>query len=297
MQEKLKKFLDNKSLKPKIIVIYWPTWSWKTSLSIGLAKEVPSEVISTDSRQIFKYLNIGTGKITEKEKEWITHHMIDIVEPNQNYSVWEFKQEAEKIIDEIYKKWKIPILCWWTGLYIDSLIYDFKIPRVPASEEIRNKLEEEREKYWNEYIYQKLVEIDPEYARELHPNNYRYVIRAIEVKMITWKSKTEFREEKTLKYDTLFLTPEIINDRKKLYERIDKRVGMMFDEWLIEEVENLLKKWYKKDDFWMKSIWYKEIIDYLDNKITLPEVIALVQKNNRNYAKKQYTWFRKYFWK
>lgn len=297
MQEKLKKFLNKKSLKPKIIVIYWPTWSWKTSLSIGLAKEVPSEIISTDSRQIFKYLNIGTGKITEKEKEWITHHMIDIVEPNQNYSVWEFKQEAEKIIDEIYKKWKIPILCWWTGLYIDSLIYDFKIPRVPASEEIRNKLEEEREKYWNEYIYQKLVEIDPEYARELHPNNYRYVIRAIEVKMITWKSKTEFREEKTLKYDTLFLTPEIINDRKKLYERIDKRVGMMFDEWLIEEVDDLLKKWYKKDDFWMKSIWYKEIIDYLDNKITLPEVIALVQKNNRNYAKKQYTWFRKYFWK
>lgn len=297
MQEKLKNFLNKKSLKPKIIVIYWPTWSWKTSLSIGLAKEIPSEIISTDSRQIFKYLDIGTGKITEKEKEAIIHHMIDIVEPNQNYSVWEFKQEAEKIIDEIYKKWKIPILCWWTGLYIDSLIYDFKIPRVPASEEIRNKLEEEREKYWNEYIYQKLVEIDPEYARELHPNNYRYVIRAIEVKMITWKSKTEFREEKTLKYDTLFLTPEIINDRKKLYERIDKRVGMMFDEWLIEEVENLLKKWYKKDDFWMKSIWYKEIIDYLDNKITLTEVIALVQKNNRNYAKKQYTWFRKYFWK
>lgn len=297
MQEKLKNFLDKKSLKPKIIVIYWPTWSGKTSLSIGLAKEVPSEIISTDSRQIFKYLDIGTGKITEKEKEWIIHHMIDIVEPNQNYSVWEFKQETEKIIDEIYKKWKIPILCWWTGLYIDSLIYDFKIPKVPASEEIRNKLEEEREKYWNEYIYQKLVEIDPEYARELHPNNYRYVIRAIEVKMITWKSKTEFREEKTLKYDTLFLTPEIINDRKKLYERIDKRVWMMFDEWLIEEVEDLLKKWYKKDDFWMKSIWYKEIIDYLDNKLTLPEVIALVQKNNRNYAKKQYTWFRKYFWK
>lgn len=297
MQEKLKNFLNKKSDKPKIIVIYWPTWSWKTSLSIGLAKEVPSEIISTDSRQIFKYLDIGTGKITEKEKEGIIHHMIDIVEPNQNYSVWEFKQEAEKIIDEIYKKWKIPILCWWTGLYIDSLIYDFKIPRVPASEEIRNKLEEEKEKYWNEYIYQKLVEIDPEYARELHPNNYRYVIRAIEVKMITWKSKTEFREEKTLKYDTLFLTPEIINDRKKLYERIDKRVWMMFDEWLIEEVEDLLKKWYKKDDFWMKSIWYKEIIDYLDNKLTLPEVIALVQKNNRNYAKKQYTWFRKYFWK
>jgi tRNA dimethylallyltransferase len=147
--------------------------------------------------------------------------------------------------------------------------------------------------FWNEYIYNKLVEIDPEYASELHPNNIRYIIRAIEVKMLTWKSKKDFREEKTLKYDVLFLTPYNW-DRKYLYSKIDQRVAMMFEDWLIDEVKWLLDKWYKKDDFWLRTIWYKEVIDYLDWKLNLDETIALVQKNNRNYAKRQLTWFRKY---
>ena len=128
----LKKFLEKKSEKNKIIVIYWPTACGKTDLSIKIAKFLNSEIISTDSRQIFKWLDIWTGKVTEEEKEGIIHHMIDIIEPNQEYSVWEFKKEAEKIIKNILKKWEIPILCWWTWLYIDSLIYDFKIPKVPA---------------------------------------------------------------------------------------------------------------------------------------------------------------------
>ena len=195
----LKKFLEKKSEKNKIIVIYWPTACGKTDLSIKIAKFLNSEIISTDSRQIFKWLDIWTGKVTEEEKEGIIHHMIDIIEPNQEYSVWEFKKEAEKIIKNILKKWEIPILCWWTWLYIDSLIYDFKIPKVPADLILREKLEDERIKFWNEFIWEKLQEIDPDYASELHPNNYRYVIRALEVKILTWKSKKEFREEKKLK--------------------------------------------------------------------------------------------------
>ena len=171
-------------------------------MAIKIAKSINSEIISTDSRQIFKYLDIWTGKVTENEKQWIIHHMIDIIEPDREYSVWEFKVEAEKILENIFKKWKIPILCGGTGLYIDSLIYDFKIPKVPADARIRQDLEFEREKYWNEFIWKKLQELDPEYASELHPNNYRYVIRALEVKMLTGKSKTDFREEKTLKYET-----------------------------------------------------------------------------------------------
>ena len=143
-------------------------------------------------------------------------------------------------------------MCWWTGLYIDSLIYDFNIPRIPADENIRKTLEEEAEKYWNEYVYKKLVEIDPEYASELHPNNIRYVIRAIEVKMLTWKSKMDFREEKNLKYDVLFLTPYEW-DREYLYNRINTRVWMMFDDGLVDEVRELLKT-YNKDQFWMKTI-------------------------------------------
>ncbi len=293
MFDKLKEFLEKKSTKPKIIVIYWPTASWKTALSIEIAKKIKSEIISTDSRQIFKYLDIWTWKITEEEKEGIYHHMIDIIEPNQNYSVWEFKDKAENIISGIYSKWKIPILCWGTWLYIDSLIYDFNIPRIPADEKIRKELEKEAEEFWNEYVHNKLKEIDPEYAAELHPNNIRYIIRAIEVKLLTWKSKRDFREEKNLKYDTLFLTPYNW-DREYLYSRINKRVAMMFDDWLIEEVNFLLKKWYKKEDFWMWTIGYKEIMYYLDWKLTLNESVALVQKHNRNYAKKQLTWFRKY---
>lgn len=288
----LKKFLEKKSDKNKIIVIYWPTACGKTDLSIKIAKFLNSEIISTDSRQIFKWLDIWTGKVTEEEKEGIIHHMIDIIEPNQEYSVWEFKKEAEKIIKNIFKKWKIPILCWGTWLYIDSLIYDFKIPKVPADPILREKLEDERIKFWNEFIWKKLQEIDPDYASELHPNNYRYVIRALEVKILTWKSKKEFREEKNLKYDTFFITPYDWN-REKLYKKIDLRIKSMFENWLLEEVKDLLTK-YKKTDFWMQTIWYKEIIDFFEWKLNFDDCVALVQKHNRNYAKRQLTWFRKY---
>ena len=312
-KEKINKFLDTKSDLKKIIVIYWPTASGKTWLSIEVAKYINSEIISTDSRQIFRELNIWTWKITEEEKEGIKHYMLDIINPNKEYSVWEFKELAEKNIEKIYFKWKIPILCWWTWLYIDSLIFDFNIPRIPADENLRLKLENEAKKYWNKYIWDKLNEIDPEYAKELHPNNIRYLIRAIEVKMLTWKSKKDFREEKVLKYDVLFLTPYNW-DREYLYNRINKRVQMMFDDWLVDEVKDLLKK-YDKNDFWMKTIWYKEVVDYLEwiwkeyfwekklslgekeklwIKLDLNETIELVKKNNRNYAKKQLTWFKKY---
>lgn len=291
-EKDLEKFLEKKSEKQKIIVVYWPTACWKTWLSIEIAKKIDSEIISTDSRQIFKFMDIWTWKVTESEKQGIIHHMIDIIFPDKDYSVWEFKVEAENILQKIFEKWKIPILCGWTGLYIDSLIYDFKIPKVPADENLRKKFEEEREKFWNEYIWKKLFEIDEDYAKELHPNNYRYVIRALEVKILTWKSKREFREEKKLKYDTFFVTPYDW-DREKLYEKINLRVKMMFDLWLVDEVKNLLLK-YKKTDFWLKTIWYKEVVDFLDGKINFQECLELVQKHNRNYAKRQLTWFWRY---
>ncbi|ATU05323.1 tRNA (adenosine(37)-N6)-dimethylallyltransferase MiaA [Candidatus Gracilibacteria bacterium HOT-871] len=291
-ESKFKEFLEKKTEKQKIIVVYGPTACGKTDLAIKIAKSINSEIISTDSRQIFKYLDIGTGKVTENEKQGIIHHMIDIIEPDREYSVGEFKVEAEKILENIFKKGKIPILCGGTGLYIDSLIYDFKIPKVPADARIRQDLEFEREKYGNEFIWKKLQELDPEYASELHPNNYRYVIRALEVKMLTGKSKTDFREEKTLKYEIFFVTPYDGN-RAKLYEKIDKRIKIMFETGLLEEVQDLLKK-YNKNDFGMKTIGYKEIVDFLEGNMTLDECIALVQKNNRNYAKRQLTWFRRY---
>lgn len=293
MFEKIERFLQKKSDKPKIIVIYGPTACWKTGLSIEIAKKLDTQIISTDSRQIYKYLNIWTWKVTEDEKSWVPHHMLDIITPDKSYSVWEFKKEAEKIINEIHSKWKIPVLAWGTGLYIDSLIFDFNIPKVPADLDFRKKLEEEANIYWKEFIYEKLKQIDGEYAKELHPNNLNYVIRAIEVKTITWKSKSEFREEKKLKYDTLLLTP--FNwDRKALYDKINLRVWMMFDDWLVEEVKNLLNMWYKESDIWLKTIWYEEVVSYLRWEISEEECINIVRQHNRNYAKRQLTWFRKY---
>lgn len=291
--QKINEFLNKKTSLKKIIVIYWPTACWKTSMWIDIAKNINWEIISTDSRQIFKYLNIWTWKVTTDEMQWIKHHMIDIITPEISYSVWEFKNQSELIINDLHNIWKIPILVWWTGLYIDSLIYDFDIPKVPADLELRKTLELEAEKYGKEYVYNKLVLLDPEYAKELHPNNLHYVIRALEVKMLTWKSKCDFRTEKKLKYETLFLTPYVW-DREKLYKNINLRVQKMFDDWLVEEVKSILNMWYKKEDFWMKTIWYKEIIDYLEWKMTLEECIELVKQFNRNYAKRQLTWFRKY---
>lgn len=291
-EKELNNFLKKKSNK-KLIVIYGPTASWKTAISIDLAKTLNTEIISSDSRQIFRYMDIGTAKITKEEMSWITHHMIDIINPDEEYSVWEFKNEADKIILDLWKAWKIPIICGWTWLYIDSLIYDFSIPKVPPNTKLRKKLEDEAIKYWNEYIYEKLKKLDPLYAKNLHPNNLRYVIRAIEVKMMTWIEKTNFIKEKKLKYETFFINP-FLWTREELYERINKRVYMMMDSWLVEEVKKLLSMWYKKTDFWLKTIWYKEIISYLENEVSLDDAISQIQQNTRNYAKRQYTWFKKY---
>lgn len=292
-QEKLQTFLEKKSNLQKLIVVYGPTASGKTGLGIEIAKIISSEIISTDSRQIFKYLDIGTGKVTSQEMQWVKHHMIDIITPDMNYSVAEFKNESEKIIWELYHAWKVPILVWGTWLYIDSLIYDFDIPKVPGDIELRKKLEQEAINYGKEYIYNKLLEIDREYALELHPNNLNYVIRALEVKILTGKSKKDFRKEKKLKYDTLFITPYDWN-REELYEKINSRVQSMFDNWLVNEVKNILNIWYKSSDFWLKTIWYKEVIEYLEWKISLEDCILVVQQWNRNYAKRQLTWFWKY---
>ena len=292
LEKRIENFLEYKSEKKKIIVIYGPTGSWKTAMSIDIAKQLETSIISTDSRQIYKDMNIGTGKITQSEKENIHHHMLDIIHPNETYSVWEFKNNSEEIIKDIYNKWKIPILCGGTWLYIDSLIFDFDIPKVIANPTLREVLEKEAADFGNEYVYKKLQELDPEYAKELHPNNVQYVIRALEVKIITGKSKKEFRSEKKLKYDVLFLTPDV-PDREYLYNRINTRVKMMFDEGLVAEVKNL-RKIYSDDTPGLKTIWYIEVVNYLNWETTLEEAITLVQQHNRNYAKRQFTWFNKY---
>lgn len=286
---KLQQFIDKKTSLEKLIVIYWPTWSWKTSLSIDIASFLDTQIISLDSRQIYKYLDIWTWKITEEEKKWIFHHMIDIITPDISYSVWEFKTETTKIINNMFQYSKIPVLIWWTWLYIDSIIYDFDIPKIPADENLRKTLFEEYLKYWALYIYKKLQDIDPLYRQTVHPNNINYVIRWIEVKTLSWKSKLDFKKDKKLKYDVLFLTPYDWN-REKLYNKINLRVKKMFDDWFMQEVQKLLNMWYNRNSPWFKTIWYLEILDYLEWKISLNKCIELVSQLNRNYAKRQLTW-------
>jgi len=290
--KKALKFAKTPSNKPKVIVIYGPTWAGKTDMSIDIAKALNTEIISSDSRQIFKEMDIWTGKITQEETKWVPHHMLDVISPNEEYSVWEFKRQAERIMWELYAQDKIPMLVGWTGLYIDSIIYEFDIPELPADWELRKELEKQRLEKWNEWLHWELEKIDPEYAAELHPNNYRYVMRAIEVKKLTWKSKTEFRTQKTLKYDVLFLTP-FHWDRERLYDRINRRVLMFENMWVFDEVKKLYEK-YGSEAFWMKSIWYQEIIPYLKWEISKEQAIEDIQKNSRHYAKRQITWFKKY---
>lgn len=289
-KKQLKNFLNKSSDKQKIIVIYGPTGSWKTSMSIDIAKKIDTEIISTDSRQIFKYMDIGTGKITQEEMQWVPHHMLDIISPDKSFSMWDFVRGSQKVMDNLWTQNKIPMLVGWTGLYIDSLIFERNATEVGSDPELRKQLDTLN----NEELYNKFVELDPEYAAEIHPNNRPYIERGIEVKMITGKSKREFRAKKTLLYDVLFLTPDYW-DRANLYSRINTRVEMMFGQWVEDEVKNLVEnKWYTENDFGMNSIGYREFFPYFSWEISREEVIENIQKNSRNYAKRQLTWFRKY---
>jgi len=225
--------------------------------------------------------------------EGVAHHMLDIVEPNEEFSMWEFVRQSSWIMKKLWGNNKIPMLVGGTWLYIDSLIFERNAARVGADPELRKKLD----LLSNQELYEKLQQIDPEYARELHPNNRPYIERAIEVKMLTGKSKSEFRAPKKLLYDVLFLTPEApegVVYREWLYDRINKRVEMMFDAGALKEVEWLLEKWYMFGDFWMNSIWYWEFEKYFSWDISREKLISQIQQNSRNYAKRQLTWFRKY---
>lgn len=234
-------------------------------------------------------MDIGTGKITPEEMEWIPHHMLDIVNPDERFSMWDFVREAQWVMDTLWWESKIPMLVGWTWLYIDSLIFERNASEARSNPKLRKQLD----LLSNQELYDKLAEIDLEYAQEIHLNNRPYVERGIEVMMMTGKSKREFRAEKTLLYDTLFLTPDY-GERTNLYERINKRVEMMFDAWAEIEVKKLLERGYNFDDFWMNSIGYREFSWYFEWSKTREEAISQIQQNSRNYAKRQLTWFRKY---
>ena len=279
--------------KPKVIVICGPTASGKTSLSVELAKKCNGEIISADSMQIYKEMNIGTAKVTPEEMQGIKHYMIDIVSPTERYSVAEFKVQAEKAIEEILKKGKTPIIAGGTGLYVNSLIYNIQYNDIKIDEEYRKYLEERVEKEGLQSLYEEAKNIDFEAMKSISKNDKKRILRVLEMYHQTGKTKTELEKEsrkEEVKYD--YKVYAINWEREELYKRINKRVDIMIEQGLIKEVENILKK-YNKFPTAMQGLGYKEVVEYLDKKITKEEMIEKIKMETRRYAKRQITWFKK----
>ena len=276
-----------------LIILTGPTAVGKTDLSIQLAKAVDAEIVSADSMQIYKYMDIGSAKVTEEEMQGVKHYLVDEIEPDMPFSVSEYKRMAEEYIDEISSRGKNVIVTGGTGLYLNSLIYDMDFGKSDANQELREELNKELEENGPAYMYEKLVLLDKEAAERIHPNNTKRVIRAIEVAM-SGEKMNDF--SKDLRYNKKYRPIIIVlnRDRQALYDRINLRVDIMLKNGLIEEVKGLLEKGYTKDMISMQGIGYKEIIKYFDGEYTLEEAIEIIKRDSRRYAKRQLTWFRRY---
>lgn len=279
----MSKLLSN---KPKVIAIVGATASGKTAYSIELAKRLDGEIISADSRLVYKGFNIGTAKPTIEEREGIPHYMIDIVEPEFDYSAGLYKKEGTTIIEKILKKGKTPIVVGGTGLYIDILLKNFDLPEIEANQTLRAELK----KFSKSELFEKLKKLDENAAQTIDPNDCKKIIRAIEIISTTGKSLAMSRSKNESIYEIEWIGKNF--DRKILYERIDKRVDIMVKNGLLEETTSLLKKHGRIPNL-VNTIGYREIIGYLDNLYSLDTAIELLKKNTRNYAKRQLTWFRR----
>lgn len=281
-------------MKEKVIVIGGPTASGKTRLGIDLAKKINGEIISCDSMQIYKDMTIGTAKPTEEERKEAKHYLIDFVLPNQRYSVAEYKKDAEDTIKEIIKNGKKPIIVGGTGLYLNSLIYGIEYPEIETDLKYRESLESRVQQEGLEKLYNEAKMIDNKAVEKISHNDKKRILRILEIYHSTSKTKTELEEEsrkKGPKYDYKIF---ILNmDREKLYDRINKRVDLMINNGLIEEVKELLKN-YKEFPTAMQGLGYKEVVEYLEKKTTKEEMIDKIKQESRRYAKRQITWFKSY---
>lgn len=277
--------------KEKLVVLIGPTAVGKTRLSIELAKKYNGEIISGDSMQIYKEMDIGTAKIKHHEMEGIPHHLIDIKEPDEGFSVAEFQELVREKISEITVRGKLPIIVGGTGLYIQSVIYDYQFSDAPSDEAIRKELEKRAALEGNEKLHFELQQVDPRSAEKIHPNNIRRVIRALEVYHFTGKTISEYQDKQDpeLIYETVIIG--LTMDREILYERINKRVDLMIDEGLLSEVEKFYNRGLN-DCQSIQAIGYKELYEYFDTHMTLEEAIEQLKQNSRRYAKRQLTWFR-----
>jgi tRNA dimethylallyltransferase len=276
----------------QVIVIAGPTCSGKTQLSLQLAESLNTEIISADSRQIYKYLNIGTAKPSEDELKKAKHYFINSLEPDEKFNVSEYEAKALKIIHQLHQRNKIPVVAGGSGLYIKALV-DGIFDSVDADEELREKLNEERKERGNEYLYNKLREIDPESASNMLPQNYKRIIRALEVYYLTGKPIRLLQKEYKREADINFIQYGLCWERDKLYKNIESRVDDMIENGLVEEVKQILGKGFDKNLNALNTVGYKEIIQYLEGDISLERAVELIKRNTRRFAKRQLTWFNK----
>jgi len=279
-----------------VIFIVGPTAVGKSDFAIDLALESGGEIISADSMQIYKGLDLGTAKLKDQEMKGVPHHMIDIADPRVNYSVGEYSKTAQSIIDEISKRGKQVIVCGGSGLYVHSLLYEMDFSGCSVDEKLREQLTLEAEQKGNEHLFAKLTEIDPSAAERVHPNNTKRVIRALERAYgdIEEGGLRDFSATFGAKrrYDSTII--RLTSDRKALYERIERRAEKFFENGLIDEVRGLLNNGIPKDANSMQGLGYKEIVSFLDGQFDETEALRLVKQNTRRFAKRQETWFKRY---
>lgn len=282
-------------MKDKLIIITGPTASGKSDIAINIAKKINGEIISADSQQVYREMDIGTNKVSDPNI--VNHHLLNVVYPNEEFTVDDFKKSAKDIISTLNSRNIMPVVAGGTGFYIDSLLFDMNYGQVKKDIYTRLALEELANTYGNEFLYEKLVEIDPDTAKKYHPNELNRIIRALEIYDITGKKPSEIRTgERILSKD---IEPILIflnyNDRDILYKRINNRVIDMIEGGLVNEFKYLIDKYNLTEDSQsMAAIGYKEIFPYIKGEISIDEMISLIQKNTRRYAKRQITWIKRY---
>lgn len=280
-------------MKP-IVILTGPTAVGKTALSIALAKAIHGEIISADSMQVYKKMNIGTAKVTKEEMQGIPHYLIDELDPKDEFNVVKFKELGKEYMKQIYKKGKIPIVVGGTGFYIQALLYDIQFDENKDDKEYRTYLEGLLKEEGELYLHQLLKNIDIESAKLIHPNNVKRVIRALEFYHQTGKRISEHNEEESQRTSPYQFVYFVLTDKREiLYDRINKRVDKMIEDGLVNEVRTLYKEGYEKKLVSMQGIGYKEIIEYLEGNVSLEEAIANLKKDTRHFAKRQLTWFRR----
>jgi len=279
-------------LKEKLLVIVGPTAVGKTEVSMEISKRLNIEIVSADSMQVYKYMDIGTAKPTSVERSQIPHHMIDIIDPDEEFSVADYQIQAKRAIKDILGRGNIPLITGGTGLYINALCYDYIFSSHGRDNELRNCLRERAQKYGNEFLHRQLKVLDPKSAKRIHPNNVKRVIRAIEVSLKTGKPFSSYEQShrkpvRAYSWEMLGLT----RPRHELYSRIDERASHMMSLGLEKEVKSLLEMGYSKNLNSLQGLGYRQIIDLIEGKVTKEKALELICRDTRRYAKRQYTWF------